>query len=633
MNEATREKEKKWLKLMMLPLSIMVGFIPMIVRMKETYPKENVQGEVLHISEYVDCFSQNKAYVLMIMTIVMATMLFLFWDKHYLKKNKYIWIGIFGISIFEIMVIISTVFSEYKELALWGTYDRAEGLITISCYIIVFLYTIYAFNNYKDIYFIIIPLMLLILVNVVLGISQYFGFDFYVTNDLVKKIIVPENMAEAREELKISYDNSRIYGTVGHYNYMGSFTALLVPFFAILVLMLEDSRKRLILGLVLVQTLFLLFGSTSRAGLVSVLGTILLMMVFLGKLVMKQWKKGLGVLGVLAVLLVILNLGTKGNIFSRIPSLVKDILQITQIENGRVDYRDYLPIREIKNEEGEVVVVVQEGEIHFNCVNRKVVITDINGKQIIYNKEQNEVNSSNQNYGNYTTQDALYSNIEFKLGTLYINQEEVDAILIKTGDNKIHFVCRIDYDNEAIQQVDEWSGKDVQQETPPSIGFSGYEKLGSSRGYIWSRVLPMLKETIFIGKGPDSFIAYFPKYDRLAKLWAYENQDYVVDKPHNLYLQIAFNEGWIALIGFVILVGSYIVQSTKLYAFKKKYRTNEVLGLAIMSSIIGYLASGIFNDSVVSVAPIFWVFLGIGFAINEKIVKESKQSEQVNEKE
>ena len=40
------------------------------------------------------------------------------------------------------------------------------------------------------------------------------------------------------------------------------------------------------------------------------------------------------------------------------------------------------------------------------------------------------------------------------------------------------------------------------------------------------------------------------------------------------------------------------------------------MGAAVMLGIIGYLAAGLFNDSVVHVAPVFWILLGTGVALN-----------------
>lgn len=152
------------------------------------------------------------------------------------------------------------------------------------------------------------------------------------------------------------------------------------------------------------------------------------------------------------------------------------------------------------------------------------------------------------------------------------------------------------------------------------IGFEGKEKLGSSRGYIWSRTLPLLKNCMLTGYGADTFTYVFPQSDVLAKYYSYADYDqgfYItVDKPHNLYLQIFVSNGLIALIAFLGIVLFYLVDCFRLYALKKEYRPSQIMGAAVMLGIVGYLAAGMFNDSVVSVAPVFWVLLGVGAALN-----------------
>jgi O-antigen ligase len=156
----------------------------------------------------------------------------------------------------------------------------------------------------------------------------------------------------------------------------------------------------------------------------------------------------------------------------------------------------------------------------------------------------------------------------------------------------------------------------IQYEEAPTIGFQGKEKLGSARGYIWSRSLPILLHSLFIGQGPDTFFAVFPQGDLLGKLYAYNTTQMIVDKPHNLYLQISINEGGIALIAFLVMMLAYCIDSFKLYALRKEYNVQQAIGAAIALAIIGYLGAGFFNDSIVSVAPIFWVLFGTGIAVN-----------------
>jgi hypothetical protein len=52
---------------------------------------------------------------------------------------------------------------------------------------------------------------------------------------------------------------------------------------------------------------------------------------------------------------------------------------------------------------------------------------------------------------------------------------------------------------------------------------------------------------------------------------------------------------------------------------------NNFVGASCLVSIIGYLTAGIFNDHIVSVAPLFWMILGLGISINFKIKRDTAQ--------
>ncbi|MBU3812642.1 MAG: O-antigen ligase family protein, partial [Candidatus Niameybacter stercoravium] len=189
-------------------------------------------------------------------------------------------------------------------------------------------------------------------------------------------------------------------------------------------------------------------------------------------------------------------------------------------------------------------------------------------------------------------------------------------------------VCWFSVNEEGIHLVDQFTKEPMELEEPASIGFRGKERLGSARGYIWSRTLPLIKERPLLGYGPDAFAFAFPQNDLLGKWYAYRTPNMTVDKPHNLYLQIAVNQGLIALVAFLVLVGAYIINAIKVYAFRKDYSSKEIVGIAVFLSVIGYLGAGIFNDSIVSVAPIFWVLLGTGMGMNYIVQKEQKSVRQ-----
>ncbi|HEY8422185.1 MAG TPA: O-antigen ligase family protein, partial [Thermoclostridium sp.] len=155
-----------------------------------------------------------------------------------------------------------------------------------------------------------------------------------------------------------------------------------------------------------------------------------------------------------------------------------------------------------------------------------------------------------------------------------------------------------------------------------SFGFEGMESFGSNRGYIWSRTLPLLKGTVFIGKGPDTFALYFPQYDFLNKLKLYQTGGIFVDKAHNMYLQTALNTGVLSLVAMLVLFGLYAVSSIKVLWKEDFTEFMPAAGLACFAAFCGYAAAGLFNDSNIAVAPVFWVLLGLGTGINIILIKK-----------
>lgn len=45
----------------------------------------------------------------------------------------------------------------------------------------------------------------------------------------------------------------------------------------------------------------------------------------------------------------------------------------------------------------------------------------------------------------------------------------------------------------------------------------------------------------------------------------------------------------------------------------------RIAGCGIFYGTLGYMLIGFFNDSTITVAPLFWCLLGMGMAVNKKI--------------
>ncbi|RQN10608.1 O-antigen ligase domain-containing protein [Clostridium butyricum] len=588
------------------PIALVLTIVPLIVRMRISEPDEDTL-KLYGSSANSDLFTQNKEICLIFLSAIILIIAITCFKKFYEKKDKLINIMIICSLIFLGFTFLSTLFSKYKHVAFWGIYDRSEGFITVACYILLFIYSIYTFKKTEEFKFILIPILILVYINGFLGLFQFFGSDLIKTS-LGGLIAIPSSYNIDPSKLSLAYESGTIYGTLYHYNYVGSFTSLVLPIlFGACVIEDDIFLKLLSMGGSLVG-LWLLFGSTSRAGIIGFGAIIVFACIFFGKLLLKKKKALLITLACLGVFAVGLNFATSGKIFRRIPSLVSDGLSLFK-SNTDFDYRDHIPVKNIEHIDNNIVLTLPTDTLTISFENNDYVFRNSKNEVVDY---KSEFNSKIKAY-DYTTTDANFSNISFRSGKIKSKTKNDGLMLILNGSSEFMFITR---DDNSMHLIDPKTLEEIDLEFPETIGFNGKEKLASARGYIWSRSIPLLKDTLILGSGPDTFSFDFPQHDMLGKLYAYGTTNMIISKAHNLFLQIGLNNGVVALIAFVILIMVYIVDSFKLYALKNKYDEKQILGSILALSVIGYLFTGLFNDSVICVAPIFWIILGVGAAVN-----------------
>lgn len=129
----------------------------------------------------------------------------------------------------------------------------------------------------------------------------------------------------------------------------------------------------------------------------------------------------------------------------------------------------------------------------------------------------------------------------------------------------------------------------------------------SQRGYVWAYSIPLLKDTILFGHGAGSFPFEFPNND-FIKMSSMFGVSGLVDKPHNFYISFAHTHGVLALIVLLVLLGRlFWIKGRSLL---KGDRIARDLPYFIAS--IGFLITGISVDSTNGVGAVFWVLLGVG---------------------
>ena len=150
-------------------------------------------------------------------------------------------------------------------------------------------------------------------------------------------------------------------------------------------------------------------------------------------------------------------------------------------------------------------------------------------------------------------------------------------------------------------------------------GFRGRESFATYRGLIWSMTLPLLKDTVLLGTGTDTFACYYPQ-NNYKDLYYYTGDVTASSRPHSLYLKVAVESGVVALLAMLVFFGWYLIQSLKIYWKGEFTSLSARVGFACFLAVTVYLVCGLTNDSMITVAPVFWGILGIGMAAN-RIIK------------
>ena len=121
-------------------------------------------------------------------------------------------------------------------------------------------------------------------------------------------------------------------------------------------------------------------------------------------------------------------------------------------------------------------------------------------------------------------------------------------------------------------------------------------KYGAKRLDVWKYSLLISPHYFLHGVGIDNFAFAFGGKSIVVG-------NYSFDKAHNEYIQILITQGLFALISYLILVFSTLFSGIK-SSIKNK-------NIYLVLPVIGYLVQAFFNISVIEVAPIFYLSIGL----------------------
>lgn len=556
---------------LLLPIVVALAVIPLI------------HGEVFYdpkLSSFAwfpdgdfvkDTFNYYKSKAMVVLDGVLVVVYIYLWiRKKLVSSNRFI-----PLILYLLLIALSSIFSISPAQTWYGFYDMLETAYVLFGYCMLCYYAYVVVRTDLQ--------LKLVMGGFLLGIVGMgtLGFLTYIKG-------------------------ARVSATFGNSNYMGVYVSILIPLFVVLMFSVK-KRVHLVFYTVIMALVLLCFeGSGSKSALLALIPCVIFIACYFGK---NYWREMIPVALICGGIFLALNIfqgedslvsKTKDRVSLGIKS--KKVYDLTDITLNDEDYTvtykgETLVVKYIENEDGTL----------------DIEIADENGNEL--KKVANEENDG------YVLEDDKYSGLEFVLDSDEVNHA---GYSVKVGKYEFFiyhssFTSTYWYTNYYGEPTKMYSS-----ETYDSVvfrlmgGFSG-------RDYIWSKSIPLLKDTIILGSGPDTFAIMFPQSDYVSLVQS-GAEKVLITKPHSLYLQIGVQTGVLSLIAFLVFHIGYLVQSVKLYRNRRIETFAERCGAGIFVATISYLITCLANDSTIGVSSVYWTLLGTGFACNAIIQRKIEKA-------
>lgn len=549
-----------------------------------------------------DFFLFWKGFLLVCISLFMASVFILTYirDRAQVTERagaKYI----VPVCLYLSFAVLSTVCSEHKNMAVYGGYEQWEGIIIIGAYVIVLLFCYLMLCGKTEFNIVMWGFLIGVFVLSLVSAMQAFGYDFFRTE---AGHAMMNFMSDKKLNFTFNFEVGRVYSTLHNPNYVGSYVALVLPVILSLVSW-EKQRasvaRSILAGISAICLVLMLAGSQSVTGFIGVFCSFFLYGIYWFIQNRAQWKR---VLLCAAGCVVVISLIVVTN---------KPVFEYGYNKMLHPTPNHFL-IKSMESREGRLYITTVKDDVLVMKVGRwgeeqnPYEVRDGAGRELplVFDEEQDILKVT----------DERFDGIELHETELTEDGVAYDALKIQTPSmNKTYTVAKKEEAKETQYVLETTSGKLDELRHIEAVGFEDRQHFGSRRGYIWSRTFPLLPKHLLLGSGPSTFVYEFPNHDYVGRT----NVGYewsVVTKPHNMYLQIWVQTGLPSLFMFLALYLVYFVESIRIYFRRKPVRHSEIVGLGIMLGTVGYLVTGLANDSCVAVAPLYWALLGIGMAVN-----------------
>lgn len=588
--------ENTYLSIYLVPVAMVLALAPLVVRYHEytQMAKVYLYGIEDLATTASDIMSWWKSAIILIAAVLMLVCYFC--KAFTTDKNRWKWsvlwipLGIYGLFAF-----LSACFSEYSYFSFHGMDGLFESVWVLLAYCMCTIYTFYVVEREEAVRKIVKIYGVGLSILGVYGLVELF-FANPLETSLGKWMVYPLSLVmEYGEALDLEMNLERLFLTFYNPNYVGSYMALTLPFTIGIIFALNKKKEKIWFGILGILQVAFLVASEARSGLFA--------------------------LGVAMVVYVVLN---RKNILKYWKVVLPAVLVLIGVFLAVDGFNDFTYLKRLTKLSGEANVETTDLEA-IETLDDKVTITyGGNTLEIIYAGDAEApfaltcdgeaVSYSENEQGIWITEDERFTNIQLAVtGDTYFDVG-IEGYAWRFVDGKEQGgYYYINADNYPVKIS-------VAEKALPEKYFS----FANNRGFIWAKTLPLLKDSIILGSGPDTFYMVYPWNDYVANYRNGNLYEYV-NRPHNMYLQMGVQNGMVSLVAFLIFVGMYFVSSFKVYLkCENSFLSN--IGKGITAGVAGYLVTGLVNDSMVGIAQVFWVLIGLGLAVNCLVQKQKEGS-------
>lgn len=577
---------------LLIPIFFAAAVIPIIVRIIFYDPKLSSYAWFSAGTNFMDMFMYHKNEAMVLLDGVLAVLFVILLIRRRLPAAA----AYAPLGIYFLLVLISSIFSVVPDQTWNGFYEMKESAFALFGYCMICYYTFAVVRTEQQIKIVMCVVLIGIFLLCAVGVSQFVGHDFYMSK-LGKDLIFPQKYSGFKPYLGLAFGVGRVYASLYNPNYVGVYSCLVIPLLMVLTFSL---RKKWLVPIYLVlagMILTCLAGCGSKTAVISIVPCMVFAAVMFGK---EHWRTILPVYLVYIVFFVMLNSYSNSSVIENtIDRITADYLEspeyhVTDItlydDDFTLTYADTPLTVQYLCDENDVwtIRVTEDGN------ELKTAFTDADD--------------------GFKLQDARFEGLEFIFGA----DAKLNPGFSVSADGHSFFIY---YDKmQKTYLYVNYAGKPTKIYSSKTIDSPLFHLMGglSGRGYIWSKSLPILMNSLILGSGPDTYPFMFPQYDYVSLIqngW----EGILITKPHNMYLQIGIQTGGLSLIALLVFYLWYFFASCKLYWRRTLTTFAERAGAAIFIASACFMIAGLANDSTIGVSVLYWTLIGVGFACNRAV--------------